>query len=113
MKRSILIGAVLAVAAAGLAGQQPQPPTQPLASAHSLSATVKKPTAEKKVEVFTTLTKKVPPSNQTEKVERVDGMSSQPWSKMVGPRPGWSAFTDPERRDVAFDVFWMGAPPTH
>ena len=105
--------AVLAVAATALADPQTQPPVQPPASAHSLSASVKKPAAQKKVEVFTPLTKKLPPSNQTDKVERVDGMSSQPWSKMVGSRPGWSAFSEPERENAAFDVFWIGAPPTH
>jgi hypothetical protein len=116
MKRSLLIVTMLAAALTAMAQQQtqsqprPQPPTR-AAQAASMSAAVQKP-AEKQVEVFTPLTKKLP-LKSTDKVERVDGLSSQPWSKMAGSRPGWSAFSDPERHDAAFDVFWIGAPPTH
>jgi hypothetical protein len=120
MKRSILMVAVLTAAMTALADPQIEPQTQPQSQSQPsaapqapVSMTVQKQAAEKKVEVFTPLTKKLPPSKQTDKVERVDGMSSQPWFRTVGPRPGWSAFTEPERRDPTLDVFWIGAPPMH
>jgi hypothetical protein len=117
MKRSILMVTVLAAALTAVAQQQTQTQTQSqsqirAAQVAPMSAIVQKPAAEKKVEIFTPLSKKLPPK-QTDKVERVDGLSSQPWSRMVGSRPGWSTFTDPERHDATLDVFWIGAPPTH
>jgi hypothetical protein len=118
MKRSIGMVAVMTAALTALAGPQTQPQSQSQtnatqeAVARQESATIQKP-AERKVEIFTPFSKKSP-SIQTDRIERVDGMSSQPWLRMVGPQPGWSAFTEPERRDAAaFDVIWIGAPPLH
>jgi hypothetical protein len=74
------------------------------------SMTVKKPAAEKKIEIFTPLSKKtgVKPSD---KIVRVEGMSSQPWARMIGTHPGWSAFPEPERQDPALNLLWVGASP--
>jgi hypothetical protein len=109
MKRGIWMVAVLTAAMTAMAQQQTQPQTNAVLQV-PVSATVQKPTANKKVEIFTPLSKKIP-SPQTDKIEHVDGMSSQPWFRMVGPEPGWSAFPDPERQDATLNVAWIGAPP--
>jgi hypothetical protein len=74
--------------------------------------TVQKQTTVKKVVVFTPLTLKRPlaPADPN-RVERVDGLSSQPWYKTIGPRPGWSAFPSPEQQDPALNLFWVGDQP--
>jgi hypothetical protein len=120
MKRSILMVAVLIAAVTALADQPIQPQTKPQSPSQTstapqapVSMTANKHATVKKVEVFTPLSKKLPPSKPTDKVERVDGISSQPWFRTVGPRPGWSAFPEPERQDPTLDVFWIGAPPMH
>lgn len=97
-----------AVVAIGVAaGAQPPPTVRP-----PTTMTVQKQTTVKKVEVFTPLTLKRPPSPADQnRVERVDGLSSQPWYKTIGPRPGWSAFPSPEQQDPAFNLFWFGATP--
>jgi hypothetical protein len=104
---------MLAASFAALAEPQTQPPVQTPTSASSapqMSATVKKQLPKKKAEAFTPLTKKTSRPN-TDKIERVNGESSQPWAKMAGSHPGWSAFTEPERQDPTLNLFWIGAPP--
>jgi hypothetical protein len=111
----MLVAAVMTAAMTALAAPQTQPQqTQSRTGtvpAPPVQATVQKHTAQKKVEIFTPLSKKSEPK-QTDKIERVDGMSSQPWFRMIGPQPGWSAFPDPERQDPTLNVFWIGAAPT-
>jgi len=103
---------VTVLAAAMAAVAQPQTQSQSQTNATVISATVNKPVAEKKVEIFTPFSKKFPPSKQTDKVVRVNGESSQPWSRMIGTKPGWSAFPDPERQDSTLNLFWIGAAPS-
>jgi hypothetical protein len=116
---AVLIAAVTALADQQIQPQmqrqtQPQLPSQTTAAPQTpVSMTANKHAVQKKVEVFTPLSKKLPASKPTDKVERVGGMSSQPWFRTVGPHPGWSAFTEPERRDATLDLFWIGAPPAH
>jgi hypothetical protein len=116
MKRRILM--VMVVAASMAAMAQPQAPLQKqpqtgAAPVVPMSATVQKQTVEKKVEIFTPLSKKIPPPKQTDKIVRVDGMSSQPWFRTIGPKPGWSAFPPPEQQDATLNLFWVGAAPSH
>jgi hypothetical protein len=105
----VVLTAVMTVAA------QPQRQSQTqqtgTAPAAPMSVTVQTQATEKKVEIFTPLSKKLPQSKQTDKIERVDGMSSQPWSRMIGPHPGWSAFPEPEQQEPVLNVFWIGAAP--
>jgi hypothetical protein len=116
MKRSILMVMVVAASMAAVAQSQAPPQKQTQTSAAPvipLSATVQKQTVEKKVEIFTPLSKKFPPSKQTDKIVRVDGMSSQPWFRTIGQKPGWSAFPPPEQQDATLNLFWVGAAPSH
>lgn len=102
--------AVLGTALTALAS----PPTQPQNGpppAPPVHMTVQKQTAPKKVEIFTPLTTKRA-SQQTDKVVHVDGMSSQPWSRTIGTKPGWSAFPDAEHQQSTLNLFWIGAAPS-
>lgn len=104
--------AVLAATAAAFAEPPAGQPQAVVPSTITAAATVKKPTTTvKKVEIYTSLSKKQSSSGVSPKIERIDGMSSQPWVKMAGPDPGYSAFPRPERRDPLMNVFWIGAPP--
>jgi hypothetical protein len=72
--------------------------TQTSSTLPPASASMKK----EKVDVFTQLKLRAPAA--TDKVYRVDGMSSQPWSRMIGPHPGISAFPQPETANPGFDL---------
>jgi hypothetical protein len=111
MKRSIWMAAIMTAALTVVAEPQTQPQTN-AAPVLPVSATVQKPTVQRRVEIFTPFNKKFPPSKQTDKIVRVDGQSSQPWSRMIGPQPGWSAFPEPERQDATLNLFWIGAAPS-
>jgi len=106
---------VVAASLAAFAKQTPTqtvPPPAPVPAAAPEPAPVKQQTMERQVEVFPiTLPplKALPPKN-TDKIEYVDGMSSQPWSRMVGSNLGWSAFVQPETAGRGLSIFSAGAP---
>jgi len=101
------------MAASMAALAQPPPAPEPTAF------TVKNQTAEQQpatnqLKVLTPLNYnlfKAQPRTGTDKIVRVEGMSSQPWYRMAGTKPGWSAFPAPEQRDPSFNLFWIGAGP--
>jgi hypothetical protein len=103
MKRSLWIVAALVVSLAAQARPTSIPAAPP---AHSppkalppISATVKK----EKVDIFTPIKLRSPAP--TDKVYRVDGMSSQPWARIAGSHPGWSEFPRPETANRGLDIF--------
>ena len=59
--------------------------------------------------VLTPLT--APPPVERNTIERMDGLSSQPWARMAGNRPGWSAFPDQNSAQPMLPFFWVGADP--
>jgi hypothetical protein len=74
-----------------------------------------KPTTEKTVKVTSPFINFNPlkphPETASDKVFRVDGISSQPWYRMAGARPGWSAFPEPGQGALGFNLIWIGAEP--
>lgn len=107
---------MLAVMTASIAvfaqSQGPVPPTTVMVKKQPVVA---KPAAEKAVKVTTPFINLNPvkPHQETtsDKVFRVDGISSQPWYRMAGARPGWSAFPAPGQGSFGFNLFWVGAEP--
>ena len=107
---------MLAVITASIAAfAQPQDPVPPTTVTVKQQPAVAKPTAEKAVKVtspFITFNPLKPhPETASDKVFRVDGISSQPWYRMAGARPGWSAFPEPGQGAFGFNLFWVGAEP--
>jgi hypothetical protein len=45
------------------------------------------------------------------KIEHAEGLSSRPWSQVVGWHPGQSAFPEPELRDPSMPVICFGDEP--
>jgi hypothetical protein len=83
------------------------PQTAPAAKLPPASVTTK----QTKLEFFTVLKKRGPVG--TDKIERVDGQSSQPWSSLIGSHPGYSAFAQPETALEGFNLISVGANPQH
>jgi hypothetical protein len=106
MKRSLLVLAIVAASIGALA----QPPTELQQSTATTTKTVKVQKAEKKEPVIPVL--RAPITMQSDKIERVDGMSSQPWYRMAGTHPGLSAFASGEHQDRPLNLIWIGAPPS-
>jgi hypothetical protein len=107
----MLVLVFMAAAMAALAQPPPVPASAPVTLTTKTQTTENQP-AVKKAQVVTVFHKpfKTTPQLQSDKIVRVDGMSSQPWYRMAGQHPGWSAFPDPEHQDPSFNVFWIGTP---
>src|SRR5215469_13425660 len=113
MKRSILMLAVMTASLAAFA--QSQVPVPSTTVTVKKQPVVAKPTAEKPVRIITPFVNfnpfRIRPETASDKVFRVDGISSQPWYVMAGPKPGWSAFPAPGQGSFGFNLFWVGAEP--
>jgi hypothetical protein len=106
----IILAVVTASIAAFAQSQMPAPLT---------TATVKKPATtapagEKKTAATVPLVNFNPlkprPQKASDKIIRVDGESSQPWFRMAGSRPGYSAFPGAGQNNLGFNLFWVGDP---
>lgn len=103
---------MLAVMAASM-GALAAPPPAPEPVFTVKNQTVEQP-ATNQLKVVTPLNYnllKPQPRTGTDKIVRVEGMSSQPWYRMAGTKPGWSAFPAPEQQDLSVNLFWIGAGP--
>jgi hypothetical protein len=94
---------------------QSQGPVSPTTVTVKKQPEAAKPTAEKTLKVNSPFINFNPlkphPESASDKVFRVDGISSQPWYRMAGARPGWSAFPEPGQGAFGFNLFWVGAEP--
>ena len=107
---------MLAVVAASIAAfAQSQTPAPSTTVTVKKQAVVEKPAVQKPVRITTPFVNfnpfKTHPETASDKVYRVDGISSQPWYVMAGPKPGWSAFPSPGQGSFGFNLFWVGAEP--
>ena len=110
MKR-MFITLVVGAAAMGVLAQPPNPAPAPAAVPPPAAPLVKK----EKTQIPTPPTVFMPltifkPAGQKQ-IERVDGMSSRPWTQIVGWHPGESEFTRPELLDPSMPVIWVGHEP--
>jgi hypothetical protein len=105
---------VLAVVTASIAAfAQSQTPV-PLTTVTVKKPAVTKPAEEKKVVTSPFINYNPLKLRQTasDKIIHVDGESSQPWFRMAGTRPGYSAFPGAGQNNLGFNLFWVGAPPS-
>jgi len=105
---------MLAIVTASIAAFAQSQMPAPLTTVTVKKPAVTKPAEEKKVVTtpfinFNPL--KPRPQTASDKVFRVDGESSQPWYRMAGTRPGYSAFPGPGQNNLGFNLFWVGAEP--
>jgi len=107
---------MLAVMTASIAAfAQSQGPVPPTTVTEKKQPEAAKPTTEKAAKVTSPFINFNPlkprPETASDKVFRVDGVSSQPWYRMAGARPGWSAFPAPGQGAFGFNLLWVGAEP--
>jgi hypothetical protein len=74
-----------------------------------------KPVKQEKVQIITLLTPfqtlKVSQPVSQNKIQRVEGMSSRPWTQIVGWKPGYPAFPSPEMHESTLCLFSVGNEP--
>ena len=108
--------AAIGMAASITAFAQSQMPTTSATVVVKKQPVVQKPTVEKTrgnvSSPFILNPLKARPSKVSDKVIYIDGMSNQPWYRMAGTRPGWSAFPQPGKDNLGLTFFWVGAEPS-
>jgi len=105
---------VLAIVTASIAAFAQSQMPAPLTTATVKKPAVTQPTVEKKTAATVPLVNYNPlkPRLQmpSDKIIHVDGESSQPWFRMAGSKPGYSAFPGPGQNNLGFNLFWVGDP---
>jgi len=105
---------MLAIVTASIAAFAQSQTPAPLTTITAKKPAATKPAVEKPVVTaplvnFNPL--KTHPEATSDKVYRVDGISSQPWYVTAGSKPGWSAFPESGQGSFGFNLFWVGTEP--